>query len=399
MSDNQAHARRDTVLAAIAFLIVMIGTTLPTPLYALYEQQLGFGPTWLTLIFSTYAAGVIAALLVAGGWSDQLGRRPMMFAAIAMSAISAVVFLSWQSIPGLLVGRLFSGFSAGIMTGTGTVAVIELAPKAWRGLATLIATGANMLGLGLGPLLAGITSQYLPWPLHLSYSGHLVMLGLATLFVAMIRESAQRPAKPRLQVQRPSIPAQVRPLFIPACIAGLAGFGVAGLFTSMVPSIMGQLMAQKGGAVIGAVICMFFIASTTGQALMKWLPEHRHMTFGCSALILGMLAFGYSIASHQVLWLLLGAIISGAGQGIAFRAGMAAVTAATPADQKAAVTSALFIVLYGSMATPVIAVGVSVPSFGLSHVGELFAGLVALVALVALVSMAVVQGRRSSEPA
>lgn len=77
---------------------------------------------------------------------------------------------------------------------------------------------------------------------------------------------------------------------------------------------------------------------------------------------------------------------------------MAAVGAATPADQKAAVTSALFIVFYVSMSVPVIDVGVSVPSFGLSHVGELFAGLVALVALLALLSMKAAQrmGRSTS---
>jgi len=393
MTESVVHARRDTLLIAFAFLIVMIGTTLPTPLYSIYERQLNFGATWVTLIFSTYAAGVIIALVIAGGWSDQLGRRPMMFGAIAMSAISAAIFLCWQSIPSLLFGRLFSGFSAGIMTGTGTVAVIELAPRAWRGAATLMATGANMLGLGLGPLLAGITSQYLPWPLHLSYIGHLVLLALATGFVAIAREGAKRPQKPRLSVQRPSIPSEVRHLFLPASIAGLAGFSVAGLFTSMVPSIMGQLMAQQGGAAIGAVICTFFIASTAGQAVMKWLPENRHMTAGCVALILGMLAFGLSIAGHQVEVLLLGAVLAGAGQGIAFRAGMGAVSAATPADQKAAVTSALFIVFYVSMSLPVIAVGVTVPSFGLSHVGELFAGLVGIVALAALLTMSAVQAR------
>lgn len=395
MTQAPSHARRDTLLIALAFLVVMIGTTLPTPLYSLYEQRLDFGPTWLTLIFSIYAGGVIAALVIAGGWSDQLGRRPMMFAAIAMSAISAVLFLSWQSIPGLFAGRLFSGFSAGIMTGTGTVAVIELAPKAWRGAATLLATGANMLGLGLGPLLAGLGSQYLPWPLQLSYAAHLLLLAVAAVCVSVARESAQRPPAPRLRVQRPGIPAQVRPLFVPACIAGLAGFSVAGLFTSMVPSIMGQLMAQHAGAAIGAVICTFFIASTAGQALMKWLPPQQHMNLGCAALMLGMLAFGASIASQQVVLLLLGAVVSGLGQGVAFRAGMAAVSAATPAEQKAAVTSALFIVFYISMSVPVIAVGVSVPGFGLSHVGEFFAGLVALVALAALLSMRRVQARKT----
>ncbi|RZA13074.1 MAG: MFS transporter, partial [Proteobacteria bacterium] len=59
VTDGTCTDRAGFWLIALAFLITMIGTTLPTPLYALYQQHLGFGPTWVTLIFAIYAAGVI----------------------------------------------------------------------------------------------------------------------------------------------------------------------------------------------------------------------------------------------------------------------------------------------------------------------------------------------------
>ena len=387
MTEPDSTSSRDFILVACALLITMLGTTLPTPLYVYYQQQMGFGETWVTLIFAIYAAGVIAALLAVGSWSDQLGRRPMLFAGLLMGAISALIFLYWHSITGLLVGRLFSGFSAGIITGTATVAIIELAPKAWSKRSTLVATAANMFGLGLGPLLAGLTSQYLPHPLQLVFWLHLGCLALAMLGVALARETVQRPEVPRLRVMRPSIPAQVRPLFIPAAIAGLAGFSVAGLFTSMVPSIMRQVMEQSSGIVIGAVVGSFFAASVVGQALLQKLPARLHMTLGCSCLIVGMLALGLSIATEQMVLLMIAGLTAGIGQGMVFRAGMGAVTGASPAHQKAAVASALFVLLYLSMSLPVIAVGVSVPVFGLRHVGELFSGIVAVIALLAMWSM------------
>jgi len=46
-----------------------------------------------------------------------------------------------------------------------------------------------------------------------------------------------------------------------------------------------------------------------------------------------------------------------------------------------------------SISVPVVAVGFSVRAFGLEHVGEFFAGLVAIVALLAMVSMKWVQSR------
>jgi MFS family permease len=395
MTPSASPSSRDFFIAAGALLIAMLGTTLPTPLYAIYQQRLGFDASWLTIIFSIYAAGVIAALLAVGSWSDQLGRRPMLLAGLLMGAISAVIFLCTDSITGLLIGRLFSGLSAGIMTGTATVAVIELAPKTFKN-ATLMATAANMLGLGIGPLLAGFTSQHLADPLHLIFYVHLALLLLAAVGVAVIRETVERAEQLKLSIQKPSVPAPVRSVFISASIAGLAGFSVAGLFTSMVPSVMIHIMDVHGGLLIGAVIGLFFVASILGQAALQWLPKTLHMSLGCVGLIIGMMCLGLSIATASLLLLVCAGLLAGIGQGMILRAGMGAVTASSPPHQKAAVTSAFFVVLYVSISVPVVAVGFSVQAFGLPHVGEFFASLVAVVALLAMISMKWVQSRQAA---
>jgi predicted MFS family arabinose efflux permease len=395
MTPSASPSSRDFFIAAGALLIAMLGTTLPTPLYAIYQQRLGFDASWLTIIFSIYAAGVIAALLAVGSWSDQLGRRPMLLAGLLMGAISAVIFLCTDSITGLLIGRLFSGLSAGVMTGTATVAVIELAPKTFKN-ATLMATAANMLGLGIGPLLAGFTSQYLADPLHLIFYVHLALLLLAAVGVAVIRETVERAEQLKLSIQKLSVPAAVRSVFISASIAGLAGFSVAGLFTSMVPSVMIHIMDVHGGLLIGAVIGLFFAASILGQAALQWLPKTLHMSLGCVGLIIGMMCLGLSIATAQLLLLVCAGLLAGIGQGMILRAGMGAVTASSPPHQKAAVTSAFFVVLYVSISVPVVAVGFSVQAFGLPHVGEFFASLVAVVALLAMISMKWVQSRQAA---
>src|ERR1700753_960082 len=67
-------------LLAYAFTAIMIGTTLPTPMYALYAQRMHFAVFTTTIIFATYAIGVLAALLLFGRWSDALGRRPVLLA-------------------------------------------------------------------------------------------------------------------------------------------------------------------------------------------------------------------------------------------------------------------------------------------------------------------------------
>ena len=67
----------------------MVGTTLPTPLYPIYERRFGFGGLMVTVVFATYALGVIAALLLMGRQSDQVGRRPVLLAGLACAAASA----------------------------------------------------------------------------------------------------------------------------------------------------------------------------------------------------------------------------------------------------------------------------------------------------------------------
>ena len=79
------------------------------------------------MIFAVYAAGVIAALLLFGRLSDEIGRRPVLLLGLGFSALSAVVFLVASGLGLLLVGRVLSGFSAGIFTGTATATLVDLA--------------------------------------------------------------------------------------------------------------------------------------------------------------------------------------------------------------------------------------------------------------------------------
>src|SRR5437868_15484113 len=79
--------------AAYAFGVTMLGTTLPTPLYSLYQRRFGFSELMITVIFATYAGGVICALHLFGGVSDQIGRRSVLALGLAFSALSAAVFL------------------------------------------------------------------------------------------------------------------------------------------------------------------------------------------------------------------------------------------------------------------------------------------------------------------
>src|SRR3954467_15737838 len=91
-SDTPAR-RLGPLLAAYAFIVTMLGTTLPTPLYPIYRDEFGFSQFLVTVIFATYAAGVIAALLLFGNASDSIGRRRALLPGLVLCAASAGMFL------------------------------------------------------------------------------------------------------------------------------------------------------------------------------------------------------------------------------------------------------------------------------------------------------------------
>ena len=286
--------------AAFTFSVTMIGTTMPTPLYPIYQDRFGFSDLMITIIFAAYAFGVIAALVMTGRWSDQIGRRPMLFAGLACSIISDLVFWQANGLGMILTGRVLSGLSAGIFTGTATVAVLELAPPHWRDKATFFATAANMGGLGLGPMLAGALSEYLPWPLHLTFLVHSAMALLAVCCVWAAPETVSKPARPKLTVQRLSVPPEVRGVFIPAAIAGFAGFAMCGFFTSIAPAMMGKVLGYDNRLLIGVVAGSIFIASTLGQFLQGALPLRLRLPLGCVSLMLGVIPIALGIYTQSL---------------------------------------------------------------------------------------------------
>jgi MFS family permease len=372
------------MLVATAFAIAMLGTTLPTPLYPLYQKTLGFGELITTVVFAAYAVGVIAALLSFGHWSDQLGRRPMLQAGLVLSGLSAVVFVLAGSLGWLFVGRVLSGLSAGIFTGTATATIVDLAPDEGKSRASLIAAAVNMGGLGAGPLLAGVLAQYAPLPLTLCFLVDLLLIALAIFGVYAVAEPVRRADSVRLRPQKITVPIEIRGVFTRAAIAGFAGFAVMGLFTAVSPAFLGTVLHNTNHAVTGAVVLSVFLASTLGQSLSMALGERRALVLGCVGLIAGMILVGTSLLALSLALLIAGALIAGFGQGMSFRAGLGAVASASPPEKRGEITSTFFVMLYVGIAIPVIGEGAAAVVFGLTVSGVVFAALVAILAVAVL---------------
>ncbi|MEV7307737.1 MFS transporter [Streptomyces microflavus] len=368
--------------AAAVFAIGMAGTTLPTPLYGLYREELGFSELMVTVVFAVYTLGVIATLLLAGNVSDETGRRPVLLAALGFSAASALCFLFEGGLPALFAGRLLSGFAAGLLSGAATVTVMELAPPGRAAGAGLAATAANMGGLGCGPLLAGLLAEYAPWPLRLPFVVHLALIAAAAVLTWLLPETVTSSGRRlRLRPQGLAVPPQVRGVFAPSALAAFAGFSLLGLFTAVAPAFVAETLDVHNLALAGLVVFSVFLASTAGQALMGRVGERRALPGGCFVLVAGLVLVAASLLLASLPLLVAGALCGGLGQGLAFRGAVTAISAAAPPEHRAATVSAFFVIAYLGISLPVVGVGALTLGIGLRNAGLTFAGCVLALAL------------------
>jgi predicted MFS family arabinose efflux permease len=176
----------------------------------------------------------------------------------------------------------------------------------------------------------------------------------------------------------------VRDAFVPAALAGFAGFVVVGFFAAVGPQLIGVELGYRNAVVIGALIFLVFACSGVGQVVQNVIAHRWRQAAGCIALVAGLAAIALAAVDRSLIALIIGTVLAGIGQGIGLRAGLAEIAAKSPADRRAEVTSSFFVVLYIAISLPVIGVGIVMQHLGIERATLVFAALTIALVLVAL---------------
>ena len=213
----------------------------PSPLYRTYSVLWHFSPLTLTLIYATYAFGVLAALLLAGRVSDDVGRRPVMLVALGGLAGATVLFLLADSAAWLFVARGLQGVATGLGLSAASAALVDLHPR--RDPAGVARTNGIVagVGIGLGVLVSSALVQAGWEPRLLPYVVLLALIGIALAGAYWMPEPVSDRKPFRLTPELPRVPAVVRGPFLLAALAVLSSWTIAALFYSLGPRLGGQL--------------------------------------------------------------------------------------------------------------------------------------------------------------
>jgi hypothetical protein len=388
-SRSASQHRRGFWLVGFAFLVTMAFSAVPAPLYVLYAARDSFGPLMITVIFAAYAVGVIASLFLAGHLSDRLGRRRMAVIAVSVNVASGVIFLLWPTVAGLLVARFVSGISVGMLTATATAFLSELDAAGRGGMsrrrAEIIATAANLGGIGFGPLVSGFLAQYAGAPLVVPYLVFEVLMLAGVLALAFVPETVARPEiRSRYRPQRVSVPAEHRPAFYAASAAAAAEFALFGLFTSLSPGFIAGTLHDTSHALAGAATFAVFGAGALAQIVVSRAPLRRQLASGLLALVLGLALITAAFWLASLALLLIGGIVAGGGAGAAFKGSVSTVLGMARPEARGEALAGLFLAAYVGLAVPVLALGLATQL--LSARVAVLGFAVLLVGVVAIVS-------------
>jgi MFS family permease len=372
-------------VVAYAYLVVMLGTTLPSPLYGLYQDRFSFDAGMLTVIFAAYAGGVLLALLLFGGLSDRVGRRPVVTGALLVAALSGALFVVADDVVVLLAGRVVSGLAAGLVTGVAAAALTELDPHRRARRASVVSTTVSTFGLGLGPLIAGVLAEYGPWPVRLPFVVYLVLLVPALFLVRWMPTTAPRQpgGTAPWRIRRPAVARAVRPAFVVASMAAFPAFAVLGFFTSLAPTFLSGELGIGSSAIGGLMVFAVFAASGSVQLLFRRLPDRRAITFGVAVVPVALLLIVLALRADSLPLFIAGVLAGGAGSGLAFMGSLTLVNRLAPAADRAGTVSTYFVVCYLAISVPVIGLGFAAEAFGRYPAALVFAVLIGGLALVA----------------
>jgi MFS family permease len=380
-------------LLAFVFAATMLGTTLPTPLYVVYQAHWHFSAGVVTMIFASYAAGVLAALLLAGRSSDQAGRKPVLAAALGSSALSTAVFILAPNVGVLFLGRILSGLSAGLMTGTATAGLTELIASSASRRASLVATAANMGGLGLGPLISGVFAQYGPHPTVLVFEVYLVLLAAAGISLLLIPETVSPRRWPAPRLAGLGIPELGRREFVAAGLAGFAAFSLLGLFSALAPSFLEGVLHERSHVVEGAVVFLLFAVGTVTQLLLSRFGSRGVAIAGLGLFPAALALIVAALSRADIPLFLAGTVVAGTAVGAVFMGSLAMANRLAPPERRGQAISTYFVMCYSGLIIPVIGVGMAS-----GFVGDLAAVLAFSILLAGLCMFSLVNIRSVLSP-
>lgn len=379
--DTRVSNRCSLLFLAVTLLGFLAASSVPTPLYHLYQQRLHFSPAMLTLVFGVYAMSLLAALLTVGSLSDYLGRRPVIFAGLLLNILAMLLFINESSVYWLIAARMVQGFATGMATSALGAALLDTD----RRQGPLVNSIAPLLGMACGAMGASVLVEFAPLPLQLSYWLLLGLFVAQALYLWRLPESVS--AQPGAWASlRPTlhVPVQARRALWLALPVDVAVWAVGGFYLSLAPSLVRAATGSTSNLIGGGLVAVL----TLSGAVMIYTLRERHpagvLRLGAGLLALGMALILAAVHSASLPLFFFGTLVLGSGFGGGFLGALRSVVPQALPHERAGLLSAFYVLSYLAFCLPALLAGGLARSFGLVATTDGYGAVLILLSLGAL---------------
>ena len=345
---------------APAMFMVAWGGNHFSPLLLLYRAVEHYSAVQVDLFFAFYVLGLVPGFLLTGPVADRLGRRPLVVAALVLSAVASVVLgLGGASPAALCAGRFVSGVSVAAAMVAGTTWVKELSATAAPGSRARRAALTLTLGFGVGAAVAGALAQWGPAPTLLPYGVQIVLCLVAAVPLLRSPETRRRGSVPPRPLREELVlPPAGRARFLRVVVPMAPWvFGAPALAFVVGPALVAD---RTGGyriayATLAAVVTLAF-----GAAVQPLVPRLARRVAGAQAVVglvltaVATLLLALDVAVGSVLLALLAAALLGAAYGICILTGLVETQALADPERVAGLTGVYYSLIYVGFLLPVV---------------------------------------------
>lgn len=359
---------------SFAMIVGVMGTALISPLYALYKEAWQLQTSDVSFIYVVYMGGALSGLLFLGRLPDRVGFLPMMKGGLTLALAGTVISLLAWDMSSLSIGRFIVGVASSMVTTSSTIGLARLSRGGNMQRVAMMTGFLMAFGFGLGPLVGGIFGQWVPEPLVSTYvpTVLLAVMALAALYRLSLPAQARPETAARRLAWRDALPRLTLPdrkdsgAFMLTCCLPFLAFGVFGLYASMAPLFLDQLVPWKGPVVSGTAIALILFCSATAQVLAGRLPTRYCGASGLAALALSNALLMLNLWRSSAVLFSLGVLLTAAGHGMAMLAGMSMVNRLATAANRSGLLATYLVTGYVGSMVPMMTIGWIADHWGLT---------------------------------
>lgn len=360
---KNAQASRMGILLflALALMSALLNSSVPTPLYPLYQQQFALSSVSLTVVYGAYAAGVLIALFGVGNLAGKVkDLRSMIVPALLVVLSGALLFARADTFAMMLMARLLAGVGTGALTGAANIALVRFGPRDGGKNAALIATLSFTTGLALGPIFSGIALQTGFHPTTLPFVFIMVIAAVAALGVmfswprgVVTAPTHAAPAATEKSSLLDGLRATGGKFYV--CAGALfICWALAASILAIGPSVAETLLGLHARGVFGYAIAVYLLIAGISQILSRRLNARHSLLFGCLAQVLAAVVFAVAIQWHSLWLAAAGLVVAGYAYGAIFVGSATLVNLISPPASHARLLSLFYVIAYIANWVPIL---------------------------------------------